>query len=123
MQKKFFLWKRLRLELIFTRFWTFFSSDVFSSRLYLLWSYFLRLNWQPPYYFRKKSPKNSKHMTLFPVTFFQGLEKIRPFFPQFLFPGFFPGTFLHRFTLVWYFSSGLPGDQPSDCTNKQIIRK
>ena len=39
--------------------------------------------------------------------FFQGLEKIRTFFPKFLFPGFFsetvfPGTFLYRF--IWQYS-------------------
>ena len=40
----------------------------------------------------KKSPRNPKHRTLFPVTYF----------PKFIFPGFFPetfvpGTFFHRF--------------------------
>ena len=58
--KKSFLWKRLILDLIFTRFMTFlgffFSSDIFSSGLFFLLSYFLRLYWQPTYYFREKVP-------------------------------------------------------------------
>ena len=82
-----------------------FSSDSFSSGLFFLVSYFLRLYWQPPctYCFRKKSPRNPKHRTLFQWHFFRGLDKIRTVFPKFLFPGcffpetFFPGTYLHRF--------------------------
>ena len=34
-----------------------------------LWSYFLALYWQSPYYFREKSPRNLKLWSLFPVTF------------------------------------------------------
>ena len=50
----------------------------------------------------KKVPRNPKQRTLFPVTFFQGFDKIQTF-SKFLFPGFFSpetfflGTFLHRF--------------------------
>ena len=37
----------------------------------------------------KKVPRNPKQRTLFPVTFFQGFDKIQTF-SKFLFPGFFP---------------------------------
>ena len=91
----------IRLDPFFTRnrifLGGFFSSDIFSVWLYFLWSY-----WQPSYYFRKKSPRNPKHRTLFPVTFFSRTWENSDFFLKFLFPGFFirnffPRTFLHRF--------------------------
>ena len=37
--------------------WFCFSSDLFSLGLWFLWSYFLRLYWQPPYHFRRKVRK------------------------------------------------------------------
>ena len=49
-----------------------------------------------PYYFRKKSLRNPKHRTLFPVTFF----------PKFLFPGFFQKLFSRDFlTQIHYLMS------------------
>ena len=80
----------------------FFSSDFFSSGLFS-WNL---ISWDfigsPHTILGKNSPRNPKHRILFPVTFFQGLEKIRSFFQRFyfqvIFPEtFFPGTFLHRF--------------------------
>ena len=47
----------------------FFSSDIFSSGLKFLWSYFLRLYLQLPNYLRKKSPRNLKLWTLFALIF------------------------------------------------------
>ena len=58
-------------------------------RTFLLRSYFLRLYSQPPYYFRKKSPRNPKHRTLFPLTCFPRTWENSDFFQRFLFPGFF----------------------------------
>ena len=68
-------------------------------RISFLQDFFLRLYWKPLYYFRKKSPRNPKHRTLFPVTFFpRTFENSDFFFQSFYFQKlFFPGTFLHRF--------------------------
>ena len=63
----------------------------------------------------KKSPRNPKHRTLFPVTFFPRTWENSDFFLKFLFPGFFqetffPGTFFHRFLyykLSWKPSIGV----------------
>ena len=102
MRKKiFFLWRRLRLDLIFTSFRTFFLV-FFYSGLYFLWSYFLRLYWQPHTILGNKSQESKTQDFISSDIFFQGLEKIRTFFLKFLFPGFFsrnffPGTFLHRY--------------------------
>ena len=81
----------------------FFSSDLFSSGLLFLGSYFLRLYWQPPYYFRKKVSGIQNTGLYFQWHFFQELDKFLTFFQsfyfQFFFPEtFFPGTFFHRFT-------------------------
>ena len=83
----------------------FFSSDLFSLGLFFMGSYFLRLNWQPPYYFRKKVPGIQNTGLYFQWHFFQGLDKIRTFFQSFYFQAFFPetffpGTFLHRFSCL-----------------------
>ena len=78
----------------------FFSSDLFSSGLFFLRFYFLRLYWQPPYYFRKKSPKNPKHWTLFPVTW-ENSDFFSNVFKGFFQKLFFPGTFLHRFIYIY----------------------
>ena len=43
---------------------------------------FMTLYWQPSYYFRKKSPMNPKHRTLFPVTFFPRTWENSDFFSQ-----------------------------------------
>ena len=94
MQKKSFLWKRLRLDLIFTRFKTFFLCFFFwyiFIMTFLLWSYFLY--WQPPNYFRKKSPWNQKHSDIFPRTW-EYLDFFQSFYFQVFFPEtFFPGLF------------------------------
>ena len=67
--------KSFRLDLIFTilrtLFHRFFPSDIFSSG-----SYFQRLYWEPPYYFRKKIPGIQNTGLYFQWHFFQGLEKI-----------------------------------------------
>jgi len=63
----------------------------------------------------KKSPRNPKHRTLFPVTFFPRTWENSDFFLKFLFPGFFPetffpGTILQRFLyykLSWKPSIGV----------------
>ena len=71
----------------------FFSSDLFSSGLFFLVSYFLRLYWQPPDYFRKKVLGIQNTGLYFHWQFFQGLDKIRTFFQSFYFQLFFPETF------------------------------
>ena len=67
--------KSFRLDLIFTilrtLFHRFFPPDIFSSG-----SYFQRLYWEPPYYFRKKIPGIQNTGLYFQWHFFQGLEKI-----------------------------------------------
>ena len=84
MHKKSFLWKRLGVDHIFTRFMTFFlvffSSDIFFAGLY-----FLRLFWQP------RNPRNPKHRTLFPMTFFPKTSDF--FFKSFNFQVFFRKLF------------------------------
>ena len=85
LRKKSFIKKGLRLGLIFTRIRTFFSSG----------PYFLRLYWRPQYYFRKKSPKNLKLRTLFPVTFCPRTSENWDFLTNvFIFRNFFSGDFL-----------------------------
>ena len=66
-ERKYFLWKRLRLDLIFTRqdFFMFF----FVSRTLFPVILFAETLWQPPYYFRKNNPRNKKLRSLFPLTF------------------------------------------------------
>ena len=74
----------------------FFSSDLFSSGLFYwdLISWDFIAYWQPPYYFRKKKSQESKTQDFISIDiFFQGLDKIRTFFPKFLFPGFFQKLF------------------------------
>ena len=60
----------------------------FSLGLKFLWSYFLRLYWQPPYYFRKKVPGILNSGLYFQWNFVIGLQKIGTFIPKFLFPVF-----------------------------------
>ena len=92
-KKIFFLWKSLRLDLILTRFRTFFlvffSSDIFSLGLLFLWSYFLRLYWEPLYYLGKKSQASKTQNFIFSVIFSKDLKKFG-LFSKVLFPGFFP---------------------------------
>ena len=73
----------------------FFSSDLFSSGLLFLRSYFLRLYWQPPYYFMKKFPVIQNTGLYFQWPFFQGLEK--DFFLSFYFQVFFQKLFSRDF--------------------------
>ena len=83
----------------------FFSSDLFSSGL-IYWdliSWDFIAYWQPPYYFRKKKSQESKTQDFISIDiFFQGLDKIRTFFPKFLFPGFFSETFFPGTFLRWF---------------------
>ena len=58
-------------------------------------TFFLRLYWQSPYYFRKKSPRNPKHRTLFPVTFFPRTWENSEFFSK-VFISFFQKLFFQR---------------------------
>jgi len=114
-----------RLRTFFSRF--FFSSDLFSSGLFLLRSYFLRLYWKD---FRKKSPRNSKHLAFISSDIFSKELRIfglfsRSFYFQVFSRNFFPGTFLHRFTngmvemsyLMW--GAGLPREYSS--SNKSSV--
>ena len=88
--RKLLLCKRLRLDLIFTR------QRTFSSGLQFLWSYFLRLYWQPSYFFRKKVLVIFNTVLYFQWHFFLGLQKIVTFLQKFLFPGFFSRNFFFR---------------------------
>ena len=60
-----------------------FPMIYFLQDFFFLRSYFLRLYRKPPYYFRKKSPRNPKHRTLFPVTFSPSTWENSDFFPKF----------------------------------------
>jgi len=72
----------------------FFIGYIFSRTF--LWSYFLRLYWQSPYYFMEKSPRNLKLRTLFTVAFCpRTSEKL--LFP--IFQKLFSMTFFRRFVL------------------------
>ena len=84
-----FLW-RLRTFFLF-----FVSLDILSSGLKFPWSYFLILFWQPPYYFRKRRPRNLKLRTLFPKTFFPRRSENWDFFTK---------VFIARFFSINFFS-------------------
>ena len=90
MEEKSFLWKRLRLDLIFPRLWTFFFRTLIP--LILLPETLLAA----PISFQEKKSQDAKTQN-----FFLGLQKFEFFSPNFIFKffsrNFFPATFLHRF--------------------------
>ena len=93
----------------------FFSSDLFSSGLFSRDLISKDFTGSPHTILGKKVPGIQNTGLYFQWHFFQGLDKIRTFFPKFLFPGFFPenffpGTFLHRFYFT-YLNSSLKTNQ------------
>ena len=89
-KKVFFLWKRFRLDLIFTRYRTLFLVFFF-LRIYFLQD-FISCD-LISHTILVKSPRNPKHRTFFPVTFFQRTWENSDFFPKFYFQVFFRKLF------------------------------
>ena len=94
-KEKFFLWKRLRLYLTFTRLRTFF---LFFLRTYFLQDFPVILFPEillSVSQFRGKNSKSqeSKTQDFSPVTFCPRTSENLNFLPKFLFPGFFPSNF------------------------------
>ena len=94
-----------RLKLLcsnFSRLKTFFQVFLFLGFIFFRTFIPENLLTAPHTILGKKRPRNLKHRTLIPMTFFPRTSENSNFFPEFLFPGFFswnffPRTSLHRF--------------------------
>ena len=84
----------LSIDPIFPRHETFF----------ILLSYFLRLYWQPPYYFREKTSQESKTQYFSSDIFSQDFRKLRLFYQR-----FFSRFFFRNFSYIG--SNTLPTDE------------